>query len=739
MVDTKAQFGFEFKDSILVKKGSDTLRMAFSGGLSYAQFSDIDYDFDGDMDLFIFDRSSDNIRVFIQEEEKGQHFYRLEYNARMKFPSDLRYRATTVDYDNDGKKDLFTYGVGGIKVYRNVGNAINGLQWTLVSKLLYTDNWGTRLNLYVSSADIPAFVDVEGDSDIDVLTFHIGGQHVEYHQNQSFELYGIPDSLIFELKNECWGGFREDLNTSTIYLNDNTLECTTENVPGAKSQLIVQEEKKFGNGMPKHAGSTLLALDFDNSGVLDLVLGDVTFPNLTLLLNGGNKPNMNSRMVSQDNYFPSNSIPANLQIFPAAFWVDVDFDLKKDLIVCPNARTSPENEKSILFYKNVGTNQLPTFVYQTNEFFQNEMIEHGTGSQPLLFDYDRDGLKDLFVANFFRYVPTLNKESYIAYYKNTGTANNPVFTFIDHNFLNLNVSELGLKLTPTFGDIDGDNDEDLYIGRDNGTLSFFENKGSPEGVNFSGPINNVTTKNGTVISVGQAAHPQLFDLNNDGLLDLVIGRKNGEIAYYQNVGTPFSPAFELFNDKLGNITVSTNTGIGYAAPHFFRINNITYLFLGASDGQLHYYKGIEGQLNPTDTFDFVSDNYLNIDAGAYSSFWVEDLDNDGNLNLLVGQDLGGLFHFEANPLSNASLEELNILPKWMIYPNPAFERVNIEWDPDLNVCSVSLQNFQGLMIQQFSDITSCKLNVPTDQLAQGVYFVELETENGRFTRKFMKQ
>jgi hypothetical protein len=122
MVDTKAQFGFEFKDSILVKKGSDTLRMAFSGGLSYAQFSDIDYDFDGDMDLFIFDRSSDNIRVFIQEEEKGQHFYRLEYNARMKFPSDLRYRATTVDYDNDGKKDLFTYGVGGIKVYQ-IGRA----------------------------------------------------------------------------------------------------------------------------------------------------------------------------------------------------------------------------------------------------------------------------------------------------------------------------------------------------------------------------------------------------------------------------------------------------------------------------------------------------------------------------------------------------------------------------------------------------------------------------------------
>ena len=61
-----AQFNFEHSDSIEVKNGTQTLDLAWAGGLSYIQFSDIDFDFDGDLDLFVFDRSSDNIRVFLR-------------------------------------------------------------------------------------------------------------------------------------------------------------------------------------------------------------------------------------------------------------------------------------------------------------------------------------------------------------------------------------------------------------------------------------------------------------------------------------------------------------------------------------------------------------------------------------------------------------------------------------------------------------------------------------------------
>ena len=280
----EAQFNFEYSNEISVKVGMDTLKLPWAGGLNYAQFSDFDYDFDGDLDLFVFDRSSNNIRVFSNEIVNSENRYVLETKTDNSFPSDIRYRATMVDYNNDGKKDLFAYGVGGIKVYKNTGSLSTGLQWEVAKDLLYSDNWGMNLNLYVSSADIPAIVDVDFDGDIDVLTFHIGGEHMQYHQNQSMELYGIPDSLEFKLMNECWGGFREDLNTSSLYLNDPNSPCLTGNIPGAElPEGPNTSEKKPTTVEPKHSGSTVLALDYDNSGVMDLVLGDVSFNNLNLL------------------------------------------------------------------------------------------------------------------------------------------------------------------------------------------------------------------------------------------------------------------------------------------------------------------------------------------------------------------------------------------------------------------------------------------------------------------------
>ena len=55
--EVNAQFQFNFNDSILVFKNGSYLNLAWSGGHNNAQFSEIDYDFDGDNDLFVFDRS----------------------------------------------------------------------------------------------------------------------------------------------------------------------------------------------------------------------------------------------------------------------------------------------------------------------------------------------------------------------------------------------------------------------------------------------------------------------------------------------------------------------------------------------------------------------------------------------------------------------------------------------------------------------------------------------------------
>lgn len=722
-----AQFDFNFTDSILVFKNGNAFDLAWSGGQNNAQFSEIDMDYDGDNDLCVFDRSHDQIHIFRHDQLNGQHFYQADPAAFLKFPTGLRYRVYCADYNLDGKNDLFCYTIGGLRVYKNSGNASVGLQWEQYSNYITSDYNGPNLNLYISSADIPAIVDVEGDGDLDILTYHIGGEYLQYHQNQSQELYGHSDSLIFELKNSCWGGYREDVTTNGVFLNDNSGPCNGTNVPNPELPLA---------SSPKaHAGSTVLALDYDQSGVLDLILGDVSYTNMMLLINGGTVPNSNSDMVSMNTTFPSNTTPVNMQLFPAGFYVDVDFDQKKDLIVTPNANNVSENENSILFYKNTGLNNQPNFIYQTKAFLQNEMIEHGTASSPQLVDLNGDGLLDLVVSNFFAYKATALKESRLAYYQNTGTLNEPKFTQVDVNFLNLAQANLGLRLFPSFGDVNGDGKPDMMLGLENGTLAYYQNTTTGTSPTFAPPILNYSDQSGAVISAGQYASPQLFDLNKDGILDLILGTKTGEVRYYENVGTTSNPSFSLSNNLLGMLDTDTLSPDGYAVPHFFRFQDTTYLLLGAYDGSIHFYDSIDNNLGVQANFHERSANFLGLKSliGAYSSCFVSDLDQDNHLDLFIGQDLGGLFHLEDEPGSSVSLPEENSA-KLLLYPNPA--------DNELTIFSEQYIGMVDVYAMDGRLVCSWQLNAGTNLFAlssfdQGLYVIR--AKNGVMHQKFWKR
>ncbi len=711
---SSGQFDFNFQDSIIVMKSGSPLKMPWSGGLNYVQISDIDIDFDGDMDLFVFDRSTDQIRIYRQELSGSTKFYKYSPLGFLDFPTDLRYRASTIDYNQDGKNDIFTYGIGGVKVYKNIGNALNGLQWELVSSLLYSDYNGSNLNLYVSSSDIPAIVDVEGDGDLDFLTYHIGGEHLQYHQNQSQELYGHSDSLIFILKNECWGGFREDLNSNTVFLNDPDAPCAVGNVPNA--------EKSKNDEVKAHAGSTVLALDIDGSGVKDLILGDVSSTNLCLLINGGTTPNSNSLIVSANPDFPSNSTPISMQVFPAAFWVDVDFDGTKDLIVTPNAKNASENETSVMKYKNTANNTTCNFVYETRAFLQQDMIDHGTASVPILVDITNDGLQDLFVSNYYSYKPTLSKQSRIAYYKNTGTVTNPKFIYVDNDFLGLSQTNFGLKITPTFGDLDGDGKKDLMLGLENGTLVYYKNTSVGSSLTFANPILDFQDNLGQIISVGQFASPQLFDINKDSKLDLVIGEKTGKILYYKNIGSTSIPQFQLENSNLGGIDVATTTPDGFPIPHFFAKNDTTYLMLGSHDGAIRFYDSIEGNLTSGSSFNLRSTNFLGLqkEIGTFSACAVSDIDSDGKLNLFVGQDLGGIYHLEHLEGSSLNVTDLN-QDAFKLYPNPFTNDFIVESSREGE--SMIVFDVLGNHVQTFI-LQSGKNTINIGNASNGIYLVK---------------
>ena len=715
-----AQFEFNYVDSISIIKGSTELKMPWAGGLNYAQFSDIDYDYDGDMDLIVFDRSNNQLKIFQNKQVSGSSIYEYDPHGANLFPEDMRYRLFAIDYNGDNKKDLFTYGIGGLKVFKNVGDALNGMSWELSKNLLYSNYWGADLNLYVSSSDIPAIVDVDNDGDIDVLTFHIGGEYIQYHQNLSVDLYGHADSLIFELKNECWGKVREDVSTNLLFLDDQTPLCTTGNVPNPG--IYKPNPDDLAEGQKAHSGSTLLALDIDSSGVKDLLVGDVAFTNLNLLLNSGSTVNANSPMISLDESFPSNSISVNTQLFPAAFFLDVDFDQVKDLLIAPNAKNVSENETSVVKYKNTGTNMNCNFVFETKAFLQGDMIDHGTGSIPKFIDIDGDGLTDMFVANFFAYKPVLSKESRIAYYKNTGTLNAPEFTLIDSDFQNLSSLNIGLRMVPAFGDLNGDTKVDMFLGLEDGSLAYFENISSGSSPMFSAPDLNYTDNNGNLIHHGLYATPQLYDLNNDGLLDLILGVKTGELIYYQNTGTFTSPVFTLVTSLLGGVDVSDLTPDGYSVPHFFNYDDTTYAMVGCVDGSIKFIGDIDGNIGDGDSFTYIDSTFLNLDLGAYGSAYVIDIDNDSDLDIFIGQDLGGIFHLENEPGSNLGIEENKNEPRLRVYPNPFSGLIHLNKIGFNALGKIWISDLSGKVVGEF-EIKEQQMTLDLKYLDSGIYII----------------
>lgn len=737
--EASAQFSFERDNSIPVQFAGNTLHMPWAGGLNYAQFSEIDMDFDGRTDLFVFDRSDDQIRIFLSKEVGGVNRYVEAPEYRFSFPSDIRYRCALVDYNADGLPDIFTYGIGGIKVYKNSGNAITGHQWELASNLIYSNYYGSMGNLFVSSSDIPAIVDVDGDGDMDVLTFHIGGEYLEYHKNMSMENFGVPDSLHFVLMNECWGNFRENESTNSIILNSNIFPCGSggSNVPNPEisinDTIVIAPSVEKEN---RHAGSTILAIDMNNSGLKDLILGDISFPNLVLLINGGTDVNTNSNMISVDYNFPSNTTSSNLSLFPAGYFVDSDHDGVKDLIVAPNAKIVSENQRSIWRYKNLGTNENPTFVYQQNDFLQNQMIDVGSGSIPVLVDVNGDGLTDLLVANFFTYKAPIDKDSRFMYFQNTGTAENPVFTYVENDKFAMSDKGLGLRIIPTFGDVDNDGDLDMIVGSANGRVHLFINTaGAGNPMVFDDPIYNLVDTQGNQISAGSFSAPSFVDLNRDGLVDLVVGTKNGRLMYYQNTGSAENYQFTLINSMLGEIDVDPSPD-GYATPTFVEIDGEWHLFIGARDGKMHYYTGIEGNLSPGDVFSFSSTSFASIDVDGYSSFAIQDIDNDGNLELFVGTDLGGVELFKADPNSSVGIDNIEEYERVInSYPNPFEDEIIIEGVQNGDV--VKLYTMSGKIVH-VSIIENNVQRIDVHEIRPGIYFLEINSSGAIYRSKVIK-
>jgi hypothetical protein len=711
---TFAQFNYVIDQSIPVSDQNNVvLSMPWAGGLNATQVNTLDLNGDGRQDLVVFDRTSDRVITFLNN--NNQYQFAPEYETY--FPAEITNWMLLRDYNGDGKKDIFTGDNLGIKVYTNITQAGGQLQWKQFlftgvgskSTVLLTKYSSGKINLQLNGDDLPSISDVDGDGDVDLfVTRYPTGSTIELHKNFSVERYASTDSLDFERTVAAWGGVTE-CDCGVFAFNGNP--CAV-------------------GGRVEHAGGKgLLAMDIDHDGDQDMILSESECTQPYLLRNEGTNA---APVINTAISFPTGN-PAFMPFYPAPFFEDVDFDGVKDLIVTPNlfAREFLQTNfrQSVWFYKNTGSTALPTFAAPIRNFLQRNMIDVGDNSVPAFFDADGDGDLDLFIACY-----TFNFSGAISYYENTGTQSFPAFKLITSDFHGIGSYNL-INIKPTFADMNGDTKIDLVFTASgqfgNSQLFYFPNNNGI-GVNFSQEIV------ATGFFISPTENICVSDVNRDGKNDLLVGKQNGALQYWGNTGTAASASYSLLDDSY--------LGLG---PSVLRQNLACVTANLDGDGSADLVIGDQaGKLSIVSNYREASDaagaltniiynpiqgKYISQNLGGRIWPTVANIFNSDRSAIVVGNTQGGIHILK--PDESVQLSESPIID---IYPNPVPKATSVVTVKVNQPAAMIMSNALGqdvappVYFQAFQEY-SFQLH----PFAKGIYLMRFFIRNKSYTRKII--
>ncbi len=723
-----------------VSVDGQTMLNPWTGGLNAPQWSSADLNSDGKLDLYAFDRVGFVHRTFLNIGATGESKFKYTPSLATNFPRVFNF-ALLRDFDHDGVVDFFASsndeGLPGLKVYK--GRYENGK--LAFDKILFNGDspfvpatGGPFEYLFVNQYDLPAIEDMDSDGDLDVLGMSPGFFTVHYYENVAKEMGYTDDTLIFQLRDDCWGKFHIFPEIEHLILSGSSDTCSLMFAPN-------NEEERNGG---LHGGGTISTYDMDNDGDKDLFYGDLTYKRIIYGKNGGTPEN--AWIVEQDTLFPSYNIPVDIEDFATAFILDVDNDGKKDMLASPNRDLASPDYEVAWFYKNTGSNELPVFALQQKDLFTDNMLDFGSGAHPAVADVNGDGLLDLVVGNSSYWLPEIgDKDARLFLLLNTGTSQAPAFELADDNWLNFKQFAdliLSWDYAPTFGDMDSDGDLDLLVGERFGTLFFVENLAGPGAAMSFGPIQPTWLD----IDVGQNSSPFVHDINKDGLPDLIVGERNGNINYLPNQGTATSPAFTPIpedapnNNFLGEILTRESTDVtGYSTPWILEFEDTMYLVSGKELGWIEMYLINPDNLNGG-AFEPITLKLGNHYEGALSSIAFGNFNGDEFLDAILGNFRGGLGFYNSPITVDGAVSTKETKPNFnaLIFPNPTHQQLNIRLSlPTIGKNKYRIYNSIGQMQMQ-GEFNGASAVIELANMPQGLYFVEIKNGNSRVIMRFVK-
>ena len=278
-----------------------------------------------------------------------------------------------------------------------------------------------------------------------------------------------------------------------------------------------------------------------------------------------------------------------------------------------------------------------------------------SGSTILSLDDNNDGDKEIILGD-------LSGES-LVYLENGGDSENSFMVDFDATYPSYDVSvDMPIFLAGFYLDMDNDGNKDLIAApnnfkssEDNENIWFYKNVTDNEFPEFEFQQNDFLVK--TMIDNGTGANPAFADVNGDGLIDMVVGNityflpqgnKDSRLFLYENIGTASVPKYKLSDDNyLGLNQYNTTSSYFNFSPTFGDLDHDgdLDLLVGEETGKLVYFENTAGAGNPVSFSGMPDLNYQGIDAGQGVNPQIIDVNRDGLNDLLIGWRLGKVIYY----------------------------------------------------------------------------------------------
>ena len=380
-----------------------------------------------------------------------------------------------------------------------------------------------------------------------------------------------------------------------------------------------------GWGLPAIAPNARPAVaDLDGDGDDDMLVGDST---------GAVHAYQNVGNAETPAWLPEPAwqLPDVLAANAAPALADLDGDGDADLLV-------GDGEGEVIAYENNLDGPTPQWLARSDWDVRDESdtrVDVGAFAAPALVDFDEDGDYDLVIGELTGFVRA---------YVNTGTTGSPQWSATPA----LDLGDLGDYTMPVFGHLDAEPGIDLIVGQLQGQSLGFANSGieyHPSGEYISGVFDvgehddftilnyTATVPDATTLKVEMRAG-DTPDLSAIAWED---GRDNTGLADGGLISTLGDGAYVQFRLSYATTDTSVTPSVDDLRAQFRR-----YPFANGTavqTGQVRLAivsQALEWTANST---------WFSTDVGGYAKPALADLDNDGDLDLMLGESGGVVFGF----------------------------------------------------------------------------------------------